>query len=105
MMARITLTVGGRDYDVAVRDGDEPRFRALALMVDEKVVQAARVGGLTENRQLLFAALLLADELDAARTAAPPAVPPPAIDAAAIERLAERAEALAERLERGAGAP
>lgn len=107
-MAKITLTVAGRDYDVACRDGDEARFRALAAVVDGKAAQAARgMGGMTEVRQLLFAALLLADELDGARQAQPPAPPSPPRDpgaAIAIERLAARAEALAQRLERGPAA-
>ncbi|SFS00204.1 cell division protein ZapA [Sphingomonas jatrophae] len=101
-MARVTLNVAGRPYDIAVRDGDEPRFTELARLVDDKAMQAARgMGGLTEGRQLLFAALLLADELDAARAAAaaPAPAPAPTLDPAALERLADRAEALAEQLE------
>ncbi|MFS0736430.1 cell division protein ZapA [Sphingomonas sp. 1P06PA] len=108
-MAAVELKIGGRSYEIACRDGEEDHFRRIAAMVDARAADATRaVGGLTETRTLLFASLLLADELASAPTqpaAAPPApAPSPADDdqaAQAIERLASRIEALAERLESG----
>lgn len=98
-MADVTLEIGGRRYDVTCRDGEEPHLRRLAELVDAKAGQArAAVGGVNEVRQLLLAALLLADELLEARGGAAPAAVDPAT-ADAIERLAARAERLAERLE------
>lgn len=118
-MAEVVLEIGGRRYDVTCRDGEEEHLRNLGKLVDEKSAQArASVGGVNEVRQLLFAALLLADELKDARGAtsgaptpesaapAPPAAPG-AVDPGvvlAIERLAERVEKVAERLEGGARA-
>ncbi|ARS26509.1 cell division protein ZapA [Sphingomonas sp. KC8] len=118
-MPEIDLEIGGRRYALACRDGEEAHFHHLAAMIDAKMSRATKaVGGLNEVRQFLFASLLLADELDeASRTAriAPPQpepapAPAPAESAepiadpvilAALERLAERLEAFAGRMDGG----
>lgn len=98
-MGQAMLNVGGRRYEVSCRDGEEAQIEALGRIVDAKATQAARaVGGVNEARQLLLAALLLADELNEARAGRPGS--PDAHLAPAIEALAERIEALAERLEK-----
>jgi cell division protein ZapA len=64
-MAEVTLNIGGRHYDVHCRDGEEAQLTRLALIIDDKTNVARRASpGLTEVRQLLFAAILLADELN-----------------------------------------
>jgi cell division protein ZapA len=73
-------------------------------LVDRKAQEAAAaVGNMGEARQLLFASLLLADELKELRSGKPGAVAAePERDPAmadALERLAERMELLADRLE------
>lgn len=101
-MAEVTIEVAGRRYDVACRDGEEEQLRQLARLVDEKAQRArAAVGGVNETRQLLLAALLLADELQDLR-----ALPRPSLTedadaalAAAVEQIAARVETLAEHLE------
>ena len=101
-MAGIDLVIAGRRHELACRDGEEPHLRAIAAMVDAKATDAARaMGGMSEARQMLFAALMLADELDEARATAArdaavaPAPPgPDQATAALIERLAERIERL-----------
>jgi cell division protein ZapA len=104
-MAEVTLDIGGRRYDVTCRDGEEAHLRHIATLVNDKATKARdAVGGVNETRQLLLAALLLADELNDAREgAAPvpsaPASPPDAAIAAAIEKLAARVESFADRLE------
>ena len=98
-MAQIGLDIGGRRYDVACRDGEEDRLRLLGRLVDARATDAIRsVGRGNEARELLLTALLLADELDeaSARLEDEKRV-------AAIERCAERIEALAARLEMPAG--
>jgi cell division protein ZapA len=96
MAAFVDLTIAGRTYQVACREGEEDNLRAAARLVDGKSREAlAGLGTLSEARQFLFASLLLADQLidkdpDAVAAAAP-APPDPA--------LVERAEALANRLE------
>lgn len=63
-MAEVTLSIGGRSYNVHCGDGEEGHMARLARMVDEKTIEARRSApGLTEVRQLLFAAILLADEI------------------------------------------
>lgn len=64
-MAEVTLNIGGRHYDVHCRDGEEPQLMRLAAIIDDKTNVARRASpGLTEVRQLLFASILLADELN-----------------------------------------
>lgn len=99
-MAQVKLTVGGRTYDLACRDGEEPRLEMLAQMLDSKARDAGQlVGSANETRQLLLAGLLLADELSDLRAGAPD--PGKAALARTLDQLAERIESLAERLEQG----
>lgn len=63
-MADVKLTIAGRPYDVHCADGEEDQLIQLASVVDEK---ARTMPGGTEVRQLLFAALMLADEAQEAR--------------------------------------
>lgn len=58
-MADVRLTVCGRQYDVHCADGQEAHLTQLAEVIDGK---ARTISGGTEARQLLFAALMLADE-------------------------------------------
>lgn len=99
-MAEIDIIIAGRPYKVACRDGEEENLRAAARLVDAKSREAlSGLGTLSEARQLLFAGLLLADQLiDQNPQAAPPAGPDPAI-ASRAERLAQRLESLADSLE------
>jgi len=63
-MAEVSLNIGGRHYDVHCGDGEEHHLLRLAGMIDAKTSAARRASpGLTEVRQLLFAAILLADEI------------------------------------------
>ena len=69
-MAQIELKIGGNAYTVACRDGEEGHLTKIAEIVDQKAQDARKaVGGVSEVRQLLFASLLLADELDEVRKA------------------------------------
>jgi cell division protein ZapA len=100
-MAQVTLSIGGHGYSVACRDGEEAHLLGLGAVVDRKAQDAAAaVGGASEVRQLLFAALMLADELgekngNAAQTA-DTATPDQALALAAV---ADQLEALASKLE------
>jgi cell division protein ZapA len=102
-MAEVDLTIAGRPYRIACRDGEEETLRAAAALVDGKSREAlAGLGTLSETRQLLFASLLLADQLVekpggvAAAQAAPHADP---LLEQRVVRLAERLESLAQSLE------
>ena len=103
MATMIDLSIAGRVYPVACREGEEDSLRAAARLVDAKSREAiAGLGTLSEARQFLFASLLLADQLvetkPEAAAAAAPAGPDPAALARA-EALAERLESLAAALE------
>jgi cell division protein ZapA len=95
-MAEVILSVGGYSYKMACRDGEEPHLQKLAAAVDTKVKEAqAAVGNTSEIRQLLFAALLFADEsLEPAKAQ----ISEPA-DPAHLDALAAKLENLAQRLE------
>jgi cell division protein ZapA len=105
-MAEVDLIIAGRPYRVACRDGEEETLRAAARLVDAKSREAlAGLGTLSEARQLLFAGLLLADQLvDQRPEAAVPSGPDPQLVSRA-EKLAERLESLAQSLEDQARVP
>jgi cell division protein ZapA len=101
-MATVDVEIAARRYSVACRDGEEEHLRSVAGIVDRKAQQATgALGSLSEVRQLLFASLLLADEVKEHRAGNAPAhepEPDPRV-ADALERLADRMERLAQRLE------
>jgi len=96
-MSNVTLTIGGRFYTVACAEGEEAHIETLGRSIDDKLTGLPNVGGQSEARTLLFAALLLADELHEARSGKAPAED--SASAKALEGLAETLEGLAERLE------
>jgi cell division protein ZapA len=100
-MASVEVEIAARRYAVACREGEQEHLREVAAIVDRKAQDAGTaLGSLSEVRQLLFAALLLADEVKEHRAGNPVA---PDDDsgriADALERLAGRVETLAQRLE------
>lgn len=76
-MPDVRIHVAGTAYDVRCGEGEEDRLHTLAGMVHDA---ASRVRGGSDIRNLLFAALHLADELDEARGQ-------PAQEAAELEAL------------------
>ena len=100
-MAHVDLFIAGRSYQIACRDGEEENLKAAARLVDAKSREAlSGLGTLSESRQLLFASLLLADQLveGSGGAALPPATTDPVI-AERVGALADRLEALATALE------
>src|SRR5262249_49488259 len=102
MTSMVDLTIAGRTYQVACREGEEDNLRAAARLVDSKSREAlAGLGTLSEARQFLFASLLLADQMidnpDAAHSAAP--IDPAPMQASPDPALILMAESLADRLE------
>jgi cell division protein ZapA len=99
----VDLTIAGRVYQVACREGEEDSLRQAARLVDGKSREAlAGLGSLSEARQFLFASLLLADQLidkkPEAAAPPPPSPPDPALILRA-ESVADRLESLAMALE------
>ncbi len=96
-MSNITLQIGGRSFTVACAAGEEDHIAGLGRMIDGKLQAMGGTAGQNETRMLLFAALLLADELhDIRHNGVAPAPLAPVEDPA----LAERLEALAVTLEK-----
>ena len=97
-MPEVDLTIAGRSYRVGCRTGEEDSLRAAAALVDAKSREAlAGLGTLSEARQLLFASLLLADQLVEQRKDDPGQLDPVLVQRA--ETLARRLESLADALE------
>jgi cell division protein ZapA len=100
-MAEVTIEIGGREFQVACQEGEEPFLQAAAKMLDtEAAVILGQIGRMPADRMLLMAGLMLADktaaledELQALRAQ---------IDAqerslrTAEERLADRARRITE---------
>ena len=112
-MAEVTLTIGGRAYKLACRDGEEDDLRAAGGLLESRVASLMDAhGAVAEPRLLLMAALLVSGELlerkstDARLTpfAAPADGAGAAQYLAQYEALAARAEMLAQRLEEAASA-
>ena len=110
-MAQMKLEIGGRSFMVTCHDGEESHLTKLSAMVDRKARESGDPTSQTESRMLLFTSLLLADDLYNAQNA-PATTASPAADSdnrqagaldpqivAALEKLADRAEQLANSLE------
>jgi cell division protein ZapA len=93
-VSNVSLSVGGRDYVVACAAGEEEHLIDLGRMIDAKLASLPLSATQGETRALLFAALLLADDLHDMRKGLTP--PPPADPDADTDRLL----ALAGRLEK-----
>lgn len=69
-MSDVKLSIGGRDYTVACADGEEAHITRLGETIDAKLQQLGSNLTARDAQNLLFAALLLADELHEQRRAA-----------------------------------
>lgn len=96
-MSNVTLTIGSRSFAVACADGEEAHVADLGRLIDEKAA-AAGAQGQTETRMLLFAALLLADEVHELRRHGGAALPDGFEDR--LAQIADRIENIASLLER-----
>ena len=123
-MAQVTVTIDGREFEVACEAGQEEFLHTAAHLLDvEATAMSGQIGRMSERRMLLMAGLMLADryaslaeraETAEAETAAlraqleelsarePERVEIPVVPDAVTEglhRIAARAEALADDLE------
>ncbi|MBN8291402.1 cell division protein ZapA [Rhodobacter sp. NTK016B] len=121
-MPNETVTIGGKNFDVACQPGEEHYLRAAAALLDaEATTLIGQIGRLPESKMLLMAGLMLADKTAGAedrvkqleaemaelraeteRLRATPPTSAPTLPEGTLERmadLAERAEAMAEDLE------
>ncbi|WP_237215030.1 cell division protein ZapA [Falsiroseomonas oryziterrae] len=100
-MGQVTVRVGGYSHPVSCEDGQEAHLVALAAEVDKRVGSIKAMGGqFPENRLLLLASLLLADEVHDLKVALSQAKSgAPASTLADDPRLAERIARIADRIE------
>lgn len=101
--SNVTLEIAGRRYTIACAPGEEAHIEGLGNSISEKLAQLDTLHGQSAERVLLYASLLLADELHEAKNG-PPSSESPASSvedphAEILEKMAERLEALALRLE------
>ncbi|HEU4820638.1 MAG TPA: cell division protein ZapA [Qipengyuania sp.] len=103
-MSEITLQVGGRAYTVSCADGEEDHVRHLASVIDGKLAGLGGNRAPGDAKNLLFAALILADEVEETRrnngvaSAGDGAAREDAI-ARGLEAVADKLESLASSLE------
>ena len=102
-MAQVVVEIGGRNYPLACRDGDEAHLTELAAGIATKADGLTRsLGVMSEARLLLMAALMVADELYDTRGKAGSAMGAAAVtgDTVADAETEARLAALTERAER-----
>lgn len=103
-MSEVNLSIGGRRYTVACADGEEAHIITLGESIDAKMQQMNTLTA-QDSQNMLFAALLIADELHDLKVAAPApsSDPAPLTDdsdlAFALERFAQLLENCADKLE------
>jgi cell division protein ZapA len=70
-MGQVTITLNGRTFRLTCADGEEPHVLRLAGEVGERAQAIIReFGHMSDDRVLLLAAIMLADELMQARMSA-----------------------------------
>ena len=109
-MSNVRLEIGGREFSVACAEGEEAHIALLGQRIDDKLRDMGGATGQSESRMLLFASLLLADEVHELKTRT--GAPPPAEDhgptlsklvdgiegaAVILEKLADTLEAAARK--------
>ncbi|MEE8623338.1 MAG: cell division protein ZapA [Alphaproteobacteria bacterium] len=66
-MGQVTVTINGRNYEIACDDDQESQLVRLAAFIDKKVAAlVSSVGQVGDTRLLVMASLLLADEVSEA---------------------------------------
>ncbi len=110
-MAQVDVTINDRSYRIACDNGQEDHLSRLAEYVDQRVQElVAAVGQVGDDRLLVMASLLVADELsetigalersqEAAGAAVEQAGTGEIQVARTMENLADRIERIAARLE------
>ena len=62
-MPELSISIGGRNFEVACQEGEEPFLQSAAALLDvEAQALVEQVGRLPEGRMLLMAGLMLADK-------------------------------------------
>jgi cell division protein ZapA len=113
-MAQVTLRINGYAYTLGCRDGEEQHLQAMASEVERRIDSVRAAAGQSgESRMLVMASLMMADDIfemqnrlaqaeadvrAATRTVTEEVKPDPKL-ARKLNRMAKRAEDIAEGLE------
>jgi cell division protein ZapA len=63
-MPKVTVSLYGRDYQLACAAGQEQRVKQMAAFVEQKMrAVASSVGNTTEPRLFMLACMMMADEI------------------------------------------
>ena len=63
-MSKVTVSLYGRDYQLACAAGQEQRVKQMAAFVEQKMrAVASSVGNTTESRLFMLACMMMADEI------------------------------------------
>ena len=100
-MSNVALTIGGRKFSVACAEGEETHVAALGRLIDGKLRDMGDLATQSEARMLLYAALLLADEVHELRGKGTQDGDGQSTQILSV--VADTLENLASRLEAGAG--
>ena len=105
-MAKVTLTINRRNYDISCDNGEEVQLTRLGEYVNRRVDElVAKVGQVGDARLLVMACLLLADELSEVYTELDVVKeekinsPQNTVAERELELIALRIESIAEKLE------
>jgi cell division protein ZapA len=106
-MATVTIALNGRNYDIAVGEGEEARVLELAGEIRRRMEGVTKGAHLNEGMAFVMTALLLADELDQKKRETAKlneegregTLRRELVLADTIESLAQRIESLAARVE------
>jgi cell division protein ZapA len=109
-MSDVTVTINRRSYQIACDDGEEDHLRRLASIVDQRVEELVdAMGQIGDQRLVVMASLLLADEVAELRGAIERLegrlrtleanTPREVTEADSLMTLADRLERIAESME------
>ena len=98
--SNVTLTIAGRRYTIACAQGEEAHVEGLGASISDKLAKLDNLGGQSPERVLLYASLLLADELHEAQAARQGGISRDE-QAELLEKMADRLEGVANLLESG----
>jgi cell division protein ZapA len=97
-MSEVALRIGGKSYRVACAPGEETRVERLGATIDDKLASMGSLSG-QDAQNMLFAALLLADEVHEGRDAVARADGVADAAQAATESAAREREAMQARMD------
>jgi cell division protein ZapA len=98
-MSNVTLDIAGRRFTVACAEGEESHIAMLGRTINAKLLDMPNIASQSEARALLYAALLLADEIHELKQGGGAAADPAPEIAESLEALAGHLEGIASQLE------